>query len=304
MMRPSVTPKVTIVVLSYNRPELLRKAVASIAEQSEPHCEVIVVDNASPRSAMVREIAAEFAGVRLIANAANLGFTGGMNRGIAAATGRYIYLTEDDIELDSRCIAVLVAYLEQHEEVALAGPVMWNRGTATVRCAGGSFRFGTIYQMQVMGVGQSQIADAVPYPTMYLPGAAIAARTDVLRRLGGFRRDFFMYGEDVELCARALECGGAVVVVPDAHVYHHEPQSPSDSFRVRFHKQKNLIALYLLHAPMHVLPGFLARYVVIDGIRRIARDWSSLPAWTLGVFVALIRAPQLLAQRVRRTCAT
>ena len=303
-MRPSVGPKVTIVVLSYNRPELLRHALHSIAAQTEPNREVIVVDNASERSAKIREIASAFPGVRLIANAENLGFTGGMNRGIAAAAGTYIYLTEDDIELDANCVAALIAYLEQHEGAVLAGPIMWNRGAATVRCAGGSFRLGTIYQMQVTGVGQSEIAQASPYRTMYLPGAAIAARTDVLRRLGGFRPDFFMYGEDVELCARTLERGGSVVIVPGARVYHHEPQDTADSFKLRFHKQKNLIALYLLHAPMRVLPGFLARYVVVDGIRRFARDWSSMPAWALGVSVALMRAPQFLAQRVRRTCAT
>jgi GT2 family glycosyltransferase len=303
-MRPSVGPKITIVVLSYNRPDLLRHALVSIAAQTEPNCEVIVVDNASPCSAKVRDVVSGFPEVCLIANAENLGFTGGMNRGIRAAAGTYIYLTEDDIELDANCVAALIAYLDQHEEAVLAGPVMWNRGTGTVRCAGGSFRLGTIYQMQVTGVGQSHIAEASPYRTMYLPGAAIAARTDVLRRLGGFRSDFFMYGEDVELCARTLERGGSVVIVPGARVYHHEPQNVPDSFRVRFHKQKNLVALYLLHAPMRVLPGFLARYVVMDGIRRFARDWSSLPAWTLGVSVALIRAPQFLAERVRRTCAT
>jgi GT2 family glycosyltransferase len=158
--------------------------------------------------------------------------------------------------------------------------------------------------MQVTGVGQCEIAERLPYQTMYLPGAAIGARTDVLRRLGGFRRDFYMYGEDVELCARTLECGGSLIIVPDARVYHHEPHSVSESFRVQFHKQKNLIALYLLHAPVRVLPGFLARYVFMDGMRRLARDWSSLPAWALGVSVALIRAPQFLAQRIRRTCAT
>ena len=303
-MRAGVTPKVTIVVLSYNRPELLRKALASIAAQSEPGCEVIVVDNASPKSGAVRDVVAEFPGMRLIANAANMGFTGGMNCGIAAAAGQYLYLTEDDIELDPDCITALVTHLEQHEEVTLAGPVMWNREAATVRCAGGSFRLATVYQMRVRGVGQRQIAEELPYRTMYLPGAAIAARTAVLRRLGGFRSDFFMYGEDVELCARALECGGAVVVVPRARVYHHEPKSLAESFRVRFHKQKNLIALYLLHAPIGVLPGFLARYVLVEGVRRFTRDWASLPAWTSGVIVALLRAPQLLAQRARRTCAT
>ena len=114
--------KVTIVVLSFERPELLRKALHSIAVQSEPQCEVIVVDNASPRSEIVRGVVSEFPGVRLIANASNLGFTGGMNCGIAAAAGSYIYLTEDDIELDRNCIAALVAYLRAARRGGPGGP--------------------------------------------------------------------------------------------------------------------------------------------------------------------------------------
>jgi len=94
---PACPPQVTVVVLSYNRPDLLEKALRS--------------------------------GVRLVANTTNRGFTGGMNQGLAEARGEYVYLTEDDIELARDCVATLVEYLSQHPEAALAGPVMWNLRT-------------------------------------------------------------------------------------------------------------------------------------------------------------------------------
>jgi GT2 family glycosyltransferase len=292
--------RVTVVVLSYNRPELLQGALSSIARQTERGLDVLVVDNASPSSARVREVVSGFPEVRLIANATNTGFTGGMNQGIAAADGEYVYLTEDDIELGEGCIAALVDYLDAHPAVALAGPVMWNRAGRTIRCAGGTFTLGSVYRMRIHGVGDTELSETTPFQTMYLPGAMIAARTAVLRELGGFHPDFFMYGEDVELCARALERGHQIAIVPTAHVYHHEPSSQPESRTIRYHKQKNLAALYLLHAPLRVLPAFFFRYVLVDGAKRLIRNSATMPIWLAAWAVSLARAPKLLAHRSRR----
>lgn len=294
----------TIVVLSYDRPQLLGQALRSIEAQTCKPCEVLVIDNASSSSPRIRELVSGFQGVRLIANATNRGFTGGMNQGLAEAEGEYIYLTEDDIELDPSCVATLVDFLEQHPATALAGPVMWNRRHPTIRCAGGSFTFGSVYQMRVNGEGQTTLPDSAPFETMYLPGAMIAARTRELRQLGGFRSDFFMYGEDVELCARVLERGRTITIVPCARVYHHEPTDQPEPAAVAFHKQKNLAALYMLHAPLRVLPGFFVRYVLVDGVRRLFRSWTTLPTWVAAWGFALVRAPKFFAERVRRSCAT
>ena len=296
--------RTTIIVLSYNRPQLLERALQSIAAQTCTPCDVLVIDNASSSSARIRDLVAAFEGVRLIANPTNTGFTGGMNQGLAAAEGEYVYLTEDDIELGSDCVATLIEYLERHPGTALAGPVMWNRRSSTIRCAGGSFTLGSVYQMCVGGEGQEELPDTAPFETMYLPGAMIAARTHELRELGGFRPDFFMYGEDVELCARVLERGRAIAIVPAARVYHHEPPDQPESAALSFHKQKNLAALYMLHAPLTVLPGFFARYILVDGCRRLFRNWETLPTWAAAWTFALVRAPKFFTDRLRRSCAT
>jgi GT2 family glycosyltransferase len=292
--RPS---RLTVVVLSYNRPELLERALQSITAQSFRDFDVVVVDNLSAQSPRVRDIVTRAPGVRLVSNEWNAGFTGGMNQGLAQATGEYVYLTEDDIELDRVCLASLVDYLDSHPDVGLVGPVMWNLQTPTIRCAGGNFTLGSTYQMRIHAVGQRALPEAEPFETMYLPGAAIAAKTSRLREMGGFHPDFFMYGEDVELCARTRKRGLKIWMLPGARVFHHEPPEAPVSSLLVFHKQKNLAALYLLHAPARVLPMFVARYAVIDGIKRLFTDRRTLPAWAKAWSWVVRRSPRLLEER-------
>jgi GT2 family glycosyltransferase len=301
--RSSGAPLATIVVLSYNRPALLEKALRTVVAQTCSTFDVLVVDNQSPSSDRVREVVSAFDGVRLIANEQNLGFTGGMNQGIADAAGEYVYLTEDDVELAPDCVEILVGYLREHPEVGMAGPTMWNRHTPTIRCAGGQFKLGTTYQMKVTGAGEPGLPDDSPFRTMFLPGAMIAARTSLLRQVGGFHSDFFMYREDVELCSKILERGLGIAIVPAARVYHHEPPDVPEPPVLAFHKHKNLAALYLLHAPLAVLPEYVMRYAVIDGFKRLFRNRETVPAWFKAWAWVAAAAPRLLAERIKRRAA-
>lgn len=288
-------------MLSYDRPHLLDKALRSIAAQTYPRLEVLVVDNQSASSDRIHEIVSTFRGVRLIANGRNLGFTGGMNQGLAQAAGEYVYLTEDDIELAADCVALLIDHLERHPEIGLAGPVMWNRHSPTIRCAGGHFSMGSIYEMRVTAAGEASLTETEPFRTMFLPGAMMAAKTALLRDLGGFRPDFFMYREDVELCTRVMKRGLAIAIVPAARVYHHEPKEAQDSAVLTFHKHKNLAALYFLHAPLTVLPFYLLRYAVFDGARYALRDKPTRLAWLKAWAWVAVRSPGLLGERMRRS---
>jgi GT2 family glycosyltransferase len=294
------SPCVTVVVLSYNRPALLEAALQSIQGQTYPNLDVLVIDNKSGSSPQIRNIVAAFSGVSLISNDSNRGFTGGMNQGIAAARGEYVYLTEDDIELAPDCLAQLVRHLGEHPTVGLAGPVMWNRHSLTIRCAGGYFSLGPIYQMRITAADEPELSSDRPFETMFLPGAMIGARTAVLRELGGFHADFFMYREDVELCARVLKRGLHIAIVPAAKVYHHEPPAGPDPPILMFHKHKNLAALYLLHAPLAVLPEFLVRYAGVEAMRHLLAQRPSFGAWLKAWAWVAWHAPKLFAERARQ----
>jgi GT2 family glycosyltransferase len=300
----SERPLVTVVVLSYDRPDLLRRAVASVLAQTYPHVEVIVVDNRSASSDRVRDVVRQSGPVRFVANESNLGFTGGMNKGLSEATGEYVYLTEDDIELDPRCLEELIDYLQQHPVIGLAGPIMFNRLAGTIRCAGGRFELGAVYRMTIFGVSDGQHrAFSEPFAVAYLPGSMMCARLTLWRQLGGFRDDFFMYGEDVEMCARVVEQGHGMAVVPAAKVFHYEPADAGGSSLLAFHKQKNLAALYFLHASCRVLPEFVVRYGFIGFLRLLARDPSHLAPFLEAWWWLFANSPRLVAARRRRRSA-
>jgi N-acetylglucosaminyl-diphospho-decaprenol L-rhamnosyltransferase len=288
------------VVLSYDRPHLLEQALASIQRQSHPALDVTVVDNWSPSSGRVADIA-RAAGVRLVANDRNLGFTGGMNRGIAQASGPYVLLTEDDMVLEPRCVEALLAYQLGHPEAGLLSGLMLNLGEGTIRCAGGEVRLGPTFEMKVHGAGEPQeAAPAEPQEVTFIPGALVFARLELLRTLGGFRDEFFMYLEDVELCARTLAAGYRVVLVPAARAHHHAPPPHPPSPEVQRHKLKNLFALYLLHAPPGALPGFFARYAAAGLVRAAMRGASELGLLSQALGWNARRLPALWRDRRER----
>src|SRR5262250_1521389 len=105
-------PLVSVVVLSYNRPDSLHKSLQSIFNQSYSPLEVLVMDNASSCPDEIRRAVAEFTSAKLYFAKTNVGYTGGMNAGVALAKGKYVYLTEDDMYSDPECIERLVDYIE------------------------------------------------------------------------------------------------------------------------------------------------------------------------------------------------
>ena len=291
-------PLISVVLLSYNRPHYLTRAIETVFAQTWSNLEVIVVDNRSPSSEEIARIVSQYPTVQFIGHSENLGFTGGMNAGIAAARGTYLYLTEDDIEMESECLAVLAGYLDEHPVVGLAGPIMLNRRSQTIRCAGGRFELGGVYRLTIFGADEPFAAARFPAPYLvsYLPGASLMARRELLQDLHGFRNEFFMYIEDVDLCARVLKRGLSIAVVPNARVSHHEPE-PGAAPGLDFHKMKNLSALYFMHAPLQVLPVFVLRYAVLGMIRAFAggRVGAHVRAWAWAAYYA----PRLLAERFR-----
>ena len=292
-------PLVSVVILSYSRPEPLRRAIESVAEQSYPSLDILVVDNKSRKSEEIARVVSQFPRVRFIGNDRNLGFAGGMNAGIDAAAGEYAYLTEDDVSLRPGCLSSMMDYAQRHPDAGLVAPVMYDKSSGAVRSAGGRFALDSVFNLKIIterAAGQGP----QPFDVMYVPGASILARTSLLRSLRGFREDFFLYQEDLELCIRVLKSGQRIVTVPGAGVEHVDPPPGPASDDIEYFRIRNLFATYLLHAPAGVLPAFVARYGAIDlsrtALRNPQRAWLIAKAW---MWVAG-RAPQLLRDRDNR----
>ena len=59
-------------------------------------------------------------------------------------------------------------------------------------------------------------------PTDWVQSAAFMLRTAAVAEIGGFDPDFFVYGEDMDLCRRLADAGWHTLWVPSARVVHHE----------------------------------------------------------------------------------
>lgn len=91
-------PLVSVVVTCYNGSRYLPRQLASIAEQSYPHLEIIICDDASPDNSL--EIAQAFVSreprARVLTNATNQGLHRNLESGLRVATGEYIAIADQD----------------------------------------------------------------------------------------------------------------------------------------------------------------------------------------------------------------
>jgi glycosyltransferase involved in cell wall biosynthesis len=112
-------PLVSVLVPTYNRPDLLRRALASIRRQTYRDIEIVVVNDAGRDIAGVLAGLDLGAGIRHVRHAENRGIAAARNSGLAVARGDIIaYLDDDDAFLPDH-VATLVSAL-QGEGVAFA----------------------------------------------------------------------------------------------------------------------------------------------------------------------------------------
>src|SRR3972149_5022503 len=107
-------PLVSVIVVNWNGKEYLGECLRSLRAQTFSDFEVVLVDNGSTDGS-VEYVQGNFAGgVRILENAQNEGFSGGNNRGIREASGKYIVLLNNDAQADDRWLEALVKIAEEN----------------------------------------------------------------------------------------------------------------------------------------------------------------------------------------------
>lgn len=228
-----------LVILNYNRGDLLRACLTSIAAAHSRHTiNVWVVDNAS-RDDSVALVRREFPQVRLIVNERNSGFAAGNNLALHAIIGDtasdYVMLLNNDTVVESDALDRLIDYMETQPTVGAVGPkVLLLDGTLDAACRR-SFPTPSVSFYRMTGL--SRIFPRSPrfgrYNLSYLDpdlqtevdslvGAAMLVRTAVVREVGVLDEAFFMYGEDVDWCYRIKAVGWRIVYLPQAVIHHHK----------------------------------------------------------------------------------
>jgi len=211
---------VTVVVVNWDRRELLRACLGSLAAQTFRDGEVIVVDNGS-RDGSAEMVEREFPAVRLIRNSENRGFCAANNQGIAAARGRHVALLNNDAEADPRWIEELLGAFRHGPGVGMAASktLIWEDRRIIDKAGHLIYPDG-----QNRGRGTGEL-DRGQYDrleeTAWPDGSAAMYSKEMLDHIGGFDEDFFAYADDAELGLRARIAGWRCIYVPTAVAFHH-----------------------------------------------------------------------------------
>ena len=253
---------VTAVIGNYEGERLLPDLLASLAAQTSPPAEVLVVD-AGSRDAS-RDVA-ERAGARVLA-AENRGLGALYNLGAREARADLVLLANNDVALEPRCLELLAAELEQRDERFAADPTQeaWTDGR--VIHARSTLRRGPLLRRPLPGFEIDQVVPATEVaPALLANGAAMLVRRERLLDLGGFDETFFLEFEEIDLCWRAWLRGWETVYVPGARVRHRVGEVTSEELRARRLRSAhhNLVRFALkclpAHAAARVLAGELLR---------------------------------------------
>lgn len=119
-------PKISVVVLTYNQPDYTRLCIESILKWTAyPNYELIVVDNASQADTRdyLKSVEAKYPRVKVILNDKNLGFAGGNNVGLRAASGEYLVLLNNDTVVPRGWLSRFLAHFRSHPRCGAAGAV-------------------------------------------------------------------------------------------------------------------------------------------------------------------------------------
>jgi GT2 family glycosyltransferase len=227
--RPAAaSPTLTVVVNTCAAGGELVRTLHSLRTQSLPPAEILLVDNRPATSgvrAMLREHDIDF--VRLIEEP-EPGLSRARNAGLAAATGRLIAFTDDDVVVDRRWAEALVSAFTDDRVACVTGLVLpWELQTPAQALFEQFGGFGKGFRRRRFDLAEDRDPSPLyPYaPGVFGTGANSAFRTDVLRAAGGF--DVCLGtgspargGEDLDIHLTLIQRGHAIVYEPGALIRH------------------------------------------------------------------------------------
>jgi len=188
--------------------------------------EVIVIDNASEKNEALL-IEARYPNVKAIRSNTNLGFAGGNNLGINAATGKYLFFINNDTIIKDFNINVLINRLESSNEIGMVCPKIrfaWEDNP--IQFAGYTELSRITLRNKAIGFGEKDMGQHnTPHPTPYAHGAAMLVKREALEKVGKMPECYFLYYEEYDWSIMFRRAGYEIWYEPLFTIYHKESKS-------------------------------------------------------------------------------
>jgi GT2 family glycosyltransferase len=252
-MSPDNKPLVSIVTLNWNTIDVTCDFLRSIKEQNTyENIEVIIVDNASKENP-TQAFLSVYPAAKVICNDTNLGFSGGNNVGIRAATGEYIFIVNNDTEFTPGLIEGLVEIFSQYPGTGMVSPKFhyyFNKGT--IEYAG--YNAVNIFTGRNAVVGCRE-KDEGQYnqitETNYGHGGAMMVAKKVIEDVGLMPEEFFLYYEELDWSVQIRKKGYKIFYQPKSLIYHKQSMTTGKMSPLKtFYLTRNRILFMRRNVPL------------------------------------------------------
>lgn len=214
----------SVIIVTYNSAGYIRRCLDSVLrEPGAARRQVIVVDNDS-RDGTPELVAGEYPGVELLALGDNRGFAAANNAARPLARGRRVCFLNPDVEVLEGTLAALEAFLDVTPDATGVGPRLVMEDGRLDRACKRSFptpwnafcRFTRLDSLfpsspRFASYNLRYIADDSVAPVECLVGAFLLVRREPLDAVGWYSEEYFLYGEDIDLCYELVRAGGRLV---------------------------------------------------------------------------------------------
>ena len=236
--------KVTVIIPNHNGRQFLKECFESLKRQNIPF-RAIVIDNASEDGSAdhIRENYPEFT---LIENKKNLGFAAAVNQGIRASETDYVFLLNNDTQLEANCISNLVKCIEGDENIfAVSSKMIQYENRNVMDDAGDAYTI--LGWTNKIGNGRSPNNYSERREVFSACAGAALYRRIIFKEIGYFDENFFAYLEDIDISYRARLHGHISIYCPEAVVYHHgsgTSGSKHNAFKVKISARNSVYLPY------------------------------------------------------------
>lgn len=276
--------KVSVIVVNFNGMPYLETCLRSVIAQSYPDFQVILVDNNSSDGSLAyaRE---RFPDLLIAANEKNLGYSAGVNSGIACSRGDYIAPLNVDTEVEQNWLAPMVEFMDANPDVGAVTPKsLLYRNRNKVGVMG--------LDVHITGLGfvrglnkQDSSLSQEPFPVAAISGCSFLIRREIVERMGGLNEDNFMYYDDVDLSWMVNLMGYEIYCIPQSIVYHEYElkMTPQKMFWLEYGRLSSLLCYLKPPTLIVLLPALVFTEALIMGyclIRGPRHSWAKLRAGT------------------------
>jgi GT2 family glycosyltransferase len=226
-------PCVSVIVVTYRSRDFIAACLESVFRTGDEWiADCWVVDNASRDGTadMVRET---FPLAHLIAHQENAGFGRAVNVAARQAQGEFLFILNPDTVVEAGAIGELVNFLRYRPQAGACGPKVigpdgsfrrdCRRGFPTPMNALGYFTGldrAFPASRTLGGYHRRWLSPDVEVTTDCLSGSCLLVRRNSFEMIGGFDSQYFLFGEDIDLCWKLRQAGQEIWYVPAARVIH------------------------------------------------------------------------------------